>query len=121
MDKEELKDRTKKLSTRIMILADNLPCTPSGKAIAGQIVRSGASVGANYRAACLARSRRDFINKLKIVEEEADGTVYWLELIEERNLVDREMIKGIKREGQNSWPFLLLALKQQNQTTPDKA
>jgi len=118
MDKEELKDRTKKLSTRIMILADNLPCTPSGKAIAGQIVRSGASVGANYRAACLARSRRDSINKLKIVEEEADETVYWLELIEERNLVDREMIKGIKRETTELLAIFIASLKTAKSNNP---
>jgi hypothetical protein len=73
-------------------LADSLPNTVSGRAIANQIVPSGTSPGANYRSACLGKSGKDFLNKLKMVEmveEELDETLYWLELIEEGNLIKK--------------------------------
>jgi four helix bundle protein len=70
--KEELKRRTKKIGLKVIALIDHLPNKPSGWAIAKQIVRSATSIGANYRAACRAKSTADFIYKLKIVEEEAD-------------------------------------------------
>jgi len=77
---------------------DELPNKPSAWAIAKQVVRSSTSVGANYRAACRAKSTADFINKLKIVEEEADETQYWLEVLEESNLINSIRIETIKKE-----------------------
>ena len=77
----ELKTRTKKFAFRILAAVDALPKTVKGTAIASQLVRSGTSVAANYRAACRARSRAEFVAKIGIVEEEADETAFWLELI----------------------------------------
>ena len=73
-------------------MVDGMPNTISGNAIAKQIVRSGTSPAANYRAACLGKSDKDFLNKLKMVEEELDETAYWLELIMELELVKPELL-----------------------------
>ncbi len=81
MNAEELKERTKQFALRIMHLVDALPKSAKTRAIANQIIRSGTSVAANYRAACRARSRAEFISRIGIVEEEADETGLWLELI----------------------------------------
>ena len=77
----DLKARTKQFALRVMKLVDSLPRTIQGRAVANQIIRSATSVAANYRAACRARSRAEFIAKIGVVEEEADETVFWLELI----------------------------------------
>lgn len=77
----DLKARTKQFALRVMKLVDALPRTIQGRDIAGQIIRSATSVAANYRAACRARSRAEFIAKIGVVEEEADETAFWLELI----------------------------------------
>lgn len=74
--REEIKLRTKKIGLDIIMLIDELPSKPSSWAISKQIVRSATSIGANYRAACRAKSEANYINKLKIVEEEADETPY---------------------------------------------
>lgn len=81
MNKEELKDRTKKFAIEIVKLYEIMPKSLPNKIFFGQLIRSGSSVGANYRAACRAKSTADFINKLKIVEEEADESVFFLELL----------------------------------------
>ncbi len=81
MDAEELKQRTKEFALRIIKLVAALPKSIEGRAIANQLVRSGTSVAANYRSACRARSRPEFIAKLGVVLEEADETLLWLELI----------------------------------------
>lgn len=83
MDEKTFKDRTKKLELGIINMTDALPKTRSADVLARQIIRSGTSIGANYRAACRAKSTPDMINKLKIVEEETDETLYWLELLQE--------------------------------------
>ena len=83
----DLKKRTKAFALRVLKLVDALPKTTAGRALASQIVRSGTSVAANYRAACRAKSTADFIAKMGIVEEEADETLFWLELLEESELI----------------------------------
>ena len=77
---------------------DRLPNTISGKAIDAQIVCSGTSPGANYRAACRANSEKDFINKLKIVEEELDETEYWIEVFSDAELIKPELLKDLQKE-----------------------
>lgn len=72
MDRNELKQRTKEFALRVMKVVDSLPNTQAGRAIGNQLIRSGTSVGANYRAACRARSRREFVAKIGVVLEEAD-------------------------------------------------
>lgn len=83
MTKEELINRNKKFVIEVVRLVDVLPSNRVHDAFVRQVVRSASSIGANYRAACRAKSKADFVNKLKIVEEEADGTVYFLELLDE--------------------------------------
>jgi four helix bundle protein len=87
MDEDELKKRTKRFGLRIIRVVDALPRTITGRAIGGQLVRAGTSVGANYRAACRSRSRAEFIARLGVVEEEADESEYWLEVITESGLM----------------------------------
>jgi four helix bundle protein len=80
---EDLKVRTKRFALDVIRFCAVLPQSPESRVIGRQLIRSASSVGANYRAACRARSKADFINKLAIVEEEADESSYWLELLEE--------------------------------------
>jgi four helix bundle protein len=97
MNEHEMKQRTKKFALRILDLADALPHTRSGNVIAGQILRSGTSVAAN-RALCRAKSRADFINKTSIVEEEADESCFWLELLIDRGLLGARRVQPLLKE-----------------------
>ncbi len=97
---EDLRRRTKEFALRVMRLSRALPKTIEGKVIAGQIVRSGTSVGANYRAVCRARSRADFVAKLGIVLEEADETAFWLELIADGGLLPWSRVEKLYAEGE---------------------
>lgn len=96
--KEQIKIRTKTIGLEIIQLVESMPVKLSSRIIAGQIVRCSTSVGANYRAACRAKSTADMINKLKIVEEETDETIYWLEIMEESGLVQSNQLFSLKRE-----------------------
>jgi four helix bundle protein len=96
--KEILKNRTKKIGLEVLFLIDELPNKTSSWIIAKQIGRSATSIGANYRAACRAKSDADLIYKLKIVEEEADETDFWLELLVESELVKEIRIEKLKKE-----------------------
>ena len=98
MENEDLLARTQRFSLRIMNLVENLPTNKSFTVISGQILRSATSVGANYRAARRAKSGRDFVNKLQIVEEEADETLYWLELIQKSGHVPTTKMDDIVNE-----------------------
>ncbi len=85
---EILKKRTFGFALTIFKTIDKLPKSIANEVMGKQLIRSASSVGANYRAACKAKSSPDFINKLKIVEEESDESVYWLELIKAYNKID---------------------------------
>ncbi|HQO90471.1 MAG TPA: four helix bundle protein [Chitinophagales bacterium] len=99
MDKIELKNRTKKFGVDTIKFVDNLSNSRSNNHIAGQLIRSATSVGANYRAALRGKSNPDFLNKIKIVEEEADECIYWLEVLEETNsTIDISEIDRLKKE-----------------------
>lgn len=98
MDEKTFKARTKKLAVAIIKQVDKLPRSLASDVIGRQLIRSGTSIGANYRAACRAKSTPDMINKLKIVEEESDETEYWLELLVEAKLAPIEQIKSIHKE-----------------------
>ena len=98
MDKKAFQKRTKQLAIRVIKMTDSLPKSKAGDVIGRQIIRSATSVGANYRAACRAKSTADFINKLKIVEEEADETLYWLELIVEAELLSEKKLAALIKE-----------------------
>ena len=89
MNPEELKLRTREFALRVIRLAESLPETPTARVIRNQMLRCGSFVGANYRAACRARSKADFVSKMGIVEEEADETIYWMELLIDADIVKR--------------------------------
>jgi four helix bundle protein len=98
MNEDELKQRTKRFSLRIIKLVAALPNTRAGRTIGGQLVRGGTSVGANYRAACRGRSKPEFIAKLGIVEEGADESAFWLELIMESGLMQGQLVLPLLME-----------------------
>jgi four helix bundle protein len=98
MKETELKDRTKKFALRVLKLVAALPRSIEGRAIGGQLVRSGTAVGANYRAACRGRSKAEFISKLGTVEEEADESAYWMELIIDAGLLKAKRINALYQE-----------------------
>ncbi|WP_445455230.1 four helix bundle protein [Flavobacterium sp. HNIBRBA15423] len=94
MSDKDLKSRTKKFTLNILDIVDEIPYNASSKVIIYQISKSGTSVGANYRASCRARSDNEFLSKMNIVLEEADETLFWLEIIQERNLLKNDKIKS---------------------------
>lgn len=94
----ELKQRTKSFSLRVLKLIRVLPRSIDGQIIAKQIGRSGTSVGSNYCASCRARSRAEFIAKVGVVEEEADETAFWLELITESGLLPSSKVDPLHAE-----------------------
>lgn len=95
MNEQEMIRRTKQFALRIMKLVGALPKTVQGRSIASQLMRAGTSVAANYRAACRARSKLEFIAKLGTVEEEADESAFWLELIVEGGLLNKDLIQPL--------------------------
>jgi four helix bundle protein len=92
MTENEFKKRTKDIALRIIKVVETLPRTWSAEIIGKQLLRSGTSVGANYRAACRAKSTADILHKLSIVEEEADESLYWIELLIESKLVPEKKL-----------------------------
>jgi four helix bundle protein len=98
MTERELLQRTKQFALRIFKLVGALPQTIQGRAVAAQLIRSGTSVAANYRAACRARSKPEFVAKLGVVEEEADESAFWLELIMETNLLSATKVEPLLSE-----------------------
>ena len=100
MTELELKARLRDFSIRVIKMVDNMPTTISAMAIAKQIVRSGTSPAANYRAACLGKSDKDFINKLKMVEEELDETGHWLDLIMACEMLPEKRVRPLYEESQ---------------------
>lgn len=98
MDKGNLRQRTKKFALKILRLVNNLPKNRITYVLGNQILKSGTSVGANYRAACRARSRAEFIAKMGIVLEESDETVFWLELMLEIKLIESQIAEALLKE-----------------------
>ena len=111
MNEIKMKQRTKAFALRILKLADALPRSRSGNAVANQVVRSGTSVAANYRALCRSKSRADFINKTSIVEEEADETCFWLELIVDGELLTKSRIQPLLQEAGELTAMLVASRK----------
>jgi len=98
MNPEELKMRTKKFALRIISLYQSLPKTKEAQVLGYQLLRAATSVGANYRDACRARSNADFISKITLVEEEADESAYWIELLAESGMIKKELLKEVLKE-----------------------
>jgi four helix bundle protein len=98
MDAQEFKRRTKQLALRVIKVVETLPNTMAGQVIGKQLLRSATSIGANYRAACRAKSEADMVAKLGLVEEERDETLYRLELIVEADLIPKTRLSDLMRE-----------------------
>lgn len=98
MTRDALKTRTKQFALRTIRLCESLPETRASNVIANQLIRAGTSVGANYRAACRARSTKDFVNKLGVVIEESDESGYWMELIIEAKLMSDTRVVDLMKE-----------------------
>jgi four helix bundle protein len=98
MGQRDLKQRTKLFALAVIIFVESLPKRRTADIISIQLLRSGTSVGANYRSACRARSAADFNAKMTIVEEEIDESIYWLELLVESKIIDMERVQALIKE-----------------------
>ena len=111
MTSEEMKNRTKQFALQVIRLVESLPNTKTANVIGNQLLRSGTSVGANYRAVCRAKSTADFINKLAIVEEEADESIYWIELLVESNQIQQNLVTNLLDENDQILSIVVSAIK----------
>ena len=111
MNAEELKQRTRGFALRAVKLAASLPKGRIGDVFARQLVRSGTSVAANYRATCLARSRAEFLAKLGLVQEEADETVFWIEMAADAGLVRKKLVEDLVSEGNEILAIIVASRK----------
>jgi four helix bundle protein len=111
MTPNELKDRTKRFVIAAIRLCRDLPTTIEGKTVGGQLLRCATSVGANYRASCRARSRAEWIAKLGIVEEEADETMFWLEVAVETGLIAADKARALLKEADELTAIFVASLK----------
>ena len=111
MNEALLKQRTKNFAENIIVLCRKLPNSREGFLIGNQIFRSATSVAANYRAACRARSTSEFISKLSIVEEEADETLFWLEIIDEMQILEHPLLKTLLQEDNKIIAIIVASIK----------
>ena len=111
MTQDEMKARTKKFALRVIRLVESLPDTKTANVIGNQLLRSGTSVGANYRAACRAKSTADFISKLSIVEEENDESIYWMELLIESETVKENLLVNLMKEADEILSIIVSSIK----------
>lgn len=109
--KEQLKNRTRRYAADCWRLCTKFPTSREYNAFCNQLIRCSSSVGANYRAACRAKSDRDFINKLKIVEEEADESMYFLELLLEISDKEHQEIKRLHAEGNELLSIVVASIR----------
>ena len=120
MNSTEFQDKTKRLGLHVIRFVEILPQNYTSRVIVNQILRSALSVGANYRAVCRAKSDKDFINKMKIVEEECDETIYWLEIIEESGLAKIEVVTPLKREAKEILAMIVASINTMSKNLKSK-
>ena len=111
MGLRDLKQRTKSFALAIINFVESLPKRRTAEILGRQLLRSGTSVGANYRSACRARSAADFIAKMTIVEEEIDESVYWLELLVESKTIDIEKAQALIKEANELLAITVASIK----------
>src|SRR5215470_14890359 len=111
MDEAELKARTKRFALRCIKLADSLPNRRSANIVAGQLIRCGTSVGANYRAACRGRSPAEFISKLGTVEEEADESGFWMEMIMDSGMKSTKLVQPLHGEAEQLTKIMVASIR----------
>jgi four helix bundle protein len=108
---DDLRKRTKSFALRVIALVDRLPRGKCSDIIGRQLLRSGTSVGANYRAACRAKSRADFISKMATVEEETDESMFWMELLIESGLVQEQLLEDLMCESQEILAIIVASIR----------
>ncbi len=111
MSEFPLRDRTRALALRVIKVVNSLPRDEVGRVIGHQLLKSGTSVGANYRASMRAKSPADMVNKLKIVEEEADETIYWLELLVDAELIPQSKLQPLIAEANEIVAMTVASIK----------
>ena len=111
MNEEQFKARTRQLALEIIQLVESLPRSRTADVIGRQLLRSGTSIGANYRAACRGKSKADVISKLAIVEEEADESIYWLELLIEAKIVELSRVESLLKETNEIVAMVVASIK----------
>ena len=111
MDKEVMKKRTKQFALRVIRLVESLPKGRTTEVLGRQLLRSGTSVGANYRSACRARSTADFISKMGIVEEEADESLFWMELLVESGIMKTVKLEPLLKEADELLAIAVSSIK----------
>ena len=111
MDKIQLQNRTKRFAIRVFKMIEKLPRSKGTDVITYQPIKASSSVAANYRAVCRAKSKADFINKLKIVEEESDESLFWLEFISELELIPEKLLKDLINEANELVAIFTAVLK----------
>ena len=111
MTQDEMKARTRQFALRVIKLVESLPGTRAANTIGHQLLRCGTSVGANYRSACRAKSTADFISKLSIVEEEADESIYWMELLVESGTVREDLLNRLIDEANQIVSIIVKSIK----------
>ena len=111
MDEETFKQRTKKFGLAVIKLVETLPRNRTAEVLGRQLLRAGTSVGANYRAACRGKSAADVVAKLSIVEEEADESIYWIELLVEAGLVAPNRVDVLKKEANELLAMTVASIK----------
>jgi four helix bundle protein len=111
MTREEMKSRTKEYANRVVRVCAALPNNWIAQTLGKQLLRSGISVGANYRAVCRAKSNSDFVNKLRIVEEECDESLFWMELLVDNNLVKAARLRNLMKEADELLAIIVSSAK----------
>ena len=111
MTREEMQQRTKVFANRIVKLCSALPAGWVAQTLGKQLLRSGTSVGANYRAVCRAKSNADFINKLRIVEEECDESLFWMELLVENQIMKETKLHALMNEANEILAIVVASAK----------
>jgi four helix bundle protein len=112
--------RRESFALRVIKLVDALPNTMAGRATGGKLIRSGMSVSANYRAACRARSRAEFVAKLGIVEEEVDETCHWLEIIIESRMLKERLVTDLLKEANEITAIIVASKKTAGRNNGDR-
>jgi four helix bundle protein len=120
MKSAELQQRTKAFALRVLKLVEQLPNTTGGRVLANQLARSATSVGANYRAACRARSRAEFASKIGTVAEEADESLFWLELIRDGKFMSEKKLFSIIAEADELTAIFTSGRRTASQNQPSK-
>jgi four helix bundle protein len=125
MDERTFKERTRMFALAVIKLVGSLPRTRTADVLGRQLLRCGTSVGANYRAACRGRSVSDVIAKLGIVEEEADESIYWLELLGDAGVIPQDRIAPLSREANELVAMTVASIKtlrsREQASAPEKA